>query len=148
MSWLEHYRTNKNAVWIKCKLTNGEELFYDKFAGWLSLKEKCLRENLFFSRLSLQFRSHEVELDVDNCDGVYLIRSLLGEFGGRTRQYFTFGRVDGENVSKKMWLVPELVADKQRVDHVSECFSEAIIPNVLKETPTNREEQVQAPIDG
>lgn len=139
MTWLEQYRTNKNAVWIKCQLTNGEEFFFDKFSGWLFLKEKCAKEKLFFSRLSLQFRSHEEIMNVENCDGVYLIRSVLGEFGGSVKSYYTFGRLVGDRVEKSMWLLPELIAEKHRVEDVSDCFSEAIITNDTQETSENRE---------
>lgn len=127
--WIEAYRTNKSAVWIRCKLSNGEELFYDKFEGWKDLKKKCESEKIFLDSLSLQFRSHKIDVDVTDCDGIYLIRSVMGQIGSETRNYYTFGRIFGDKVKKQMWLVPELIIDKEFEENVSDCFAEAIIYN-------------------
>lgn len=135
--WLEAYRGNKSAIWIRCLLSNGEELFYDKFDGWLKLKEKCEKEKVFFNTLSLQFRSNKLDLDIKDCDAIYLIRSVMGQIGSDTRNYYTVGKVRGTKVSKQMILVPELIVDKEFEEDVSECFSEAIIYN---ETAKNRKE--------
>ena len=90
-NWLEQYRSNKSAIWINVMLTNGQEFYYDKYDGWLSIKEKCEKEALFVKELTLQFRSHEVEIDLTDAEGVYLIRSAMGQFGGTTKNYFTTG---------------------------------------------------------
>lgn len=135
--WLEAYRVNKSAIWIRCSLSNGEELFYDKFDGWLNLKEKCEKEKIFFNTLSLQFRSNKLDLDVKDCDAIYLIRSVMGQIGSDTRNYYTVGKVCGTKVKKQMILVPELIVDKEFEENVSECFSEAIIYN---ETTKNGKE--------
>lgn len=127
--WIDAYRTNKSAVWIRCTLSNGEELFYDKFDGWKEIKKKCESEKLFFKSLSLQFRSHKVDVDVSDCDGVYLIRSVMGQIGGDTRNYYTFGRIFGDKVKKQMWLVPELIVDKEFEESINDCFAETIIYN-------------------
>ena len=52
-NWLKHYRTNKNAIWIKCKLTNGEELFYPDHTGWLTIKRKCRKHGVFLQDFRL-----------------------------------------------------------------------------------------------
>lgn len=135
--WLEAYRSNKNAIWIKCELTNGEDLFFDEFDGWKLLKDRCENEDLFFNKLSLQFRSHKVDIDISDCDGVYLIRSVMGQMGGDTKNYFTTGKVIKNKVYKKMWLVPELIVEKEFEDDIEDCFSEAIIYDQKKK---NRKE--------
>lgn len=135
--WIDAYRTNKSAVWIRCTLSNGEELFYDKFDGWKEVKAKCEKEKLFFNSLSLQFRSHKIDVDITDCDGIYLIRSVMGQIGSETRNYYTFGRIFDNKVKKQMWLVPELIIDKEFEEDVSDCFQEAIIYN---ETRKNRKE--------
>lgn len=135
--WLEAYRGNKSAIWIRCLLSSGEELFYDKFDGWLNLKEKCEKEKVFFNTLSLQFRSNKLDLDIKDCDAIYMIRSVMGQIGSDTRNYYTVGKVRGTKVSKQMILVPELIVDKEFEEDVSECFSEAIIYN---ETTKNGKE--------
>ena len=135
--WIEAYRTNKSAIWIRCTLSNGEELFYDKFEGWLNIKDRCKTDRLFIDALSLQFKSHKLDIDVKDCDAIYLIRSVMGQIGSDTRNYYTVGKVRGDKVSKQMILVPELIVDKEFEENVSECFSEAIIYN---ETSANRKE--------
>lgn len=135
--WREAYRKNIDAIWIRCSLSNGEELFYDNFDGWRIIKEKCEREKLFFNSLSLQFRSHKVNIDLKDCDGVYLIRSVMGQIGNDTKNYYTFGRIVGDKVKKQMWLIPELIVDKEFEGNVSDCFQEAIIYN---ETTKNGKE--------
>ena len=131
--WLKQYRKNKQAVWIRCKLTNGEEFNYDKFEGWRELKAKCDKEDLFLSELHLQYRSHKATIDISEAvDGVYLIRSLLGALGSDSKEYYTVGLVNGSNVSKKMWITPELVLDKEYEDEIENCFEEAIIYDKTK----------------
>jgi len=125
--WLQHYRSNKHAIWINVRLTNGEEHYYDEYEAWRSLKKICDEEDLFIQELSLQFRSHEVDIDLTNAEGIYLIRSAMGQFGGQTRHYFTTGILNKEKVHKKMWLVPELVVDKEFTDDIKDCFEEALI---------------------
>ncbi len=142
--WLPHYRSNKSAVWIKCMLTNGKQVFCDHFSGWLKLKAECEANNLFFLKIELQYRSHAVDVfsvEDGSCEGFYLIRSLLGEMGGQTRQYYTTGvlKKDGK-VEKKMWLIPELIIERNTSDDISECFEEAIIYNGKKKK--NSEKQV------
>ena len=132
--FLKSYTHNKYATWIRCKLTNGEEFNYDKFEGWRKIKDKCDKENLFLSELYLQFRSHKATIDIDNgVDGVYLIRSLLGAIGSDSKEYYTVGLVKGNSVSKKMWITPELVLDKEYEDEIENCFEEAIIYDKTKE---------------
>ena len=85
--WLSKYRSNKNAVWIKCKLTNGEQRYCDEFAGWIGIKKTCEKEKCFISELKLSFRSHEVDIDLEEAEAVYLIRSAMGSFGSETKNY-------------------------------------------------------------
>jgi hypothetical protein len=129
MSWIQDYKKNIDGLWIRCTLTTGEELYFDKFDGWKTIKAICDKEKLFIDSLSLQFRSHKIDLDVKNCDAVYLIRSVFGQLGGETKNYYTFGRVVGDKVKKQMWLVPELIMDKEFEETINECFAETIIYN-------------------
>lgn len=131
-TWLEAYRKNKNAIWIKCTLSNGESLFFDEFDGWRTIKNICETQNIFLRKLSLQFRSHEVDIDIDNCDGVYLIRSILGQLGSDTQNFYTVGKVVKNKVYKKLFLIPELIVTKEVEDDIEDCFAEAIIYNEEK----------------
>jgi hypothetical protein len=135
-NFLEKYKQNTTAIWIRCKLTNGEELNLDKHKGWTDLKEKCEEENLYFSELYLQYKSHQEVIDTKDSDGIYIIKSVMGQMGGETRSYYTTGVVKGLKVDKKMWITPELVVDKEYEDEIENCFEEAIIYDKTKE---NRE---------
>ena len=129
---LKKYRTNKSAIWINVQLTNGEEFYYDEFEGWRELKAKCDDEGLFIQEFCLQFRSHEVTIDLEDAEAVYLIRSVMGQMGADTRQYYTTGILKDGIVHKKMWMIPELVVDKELQDDIEECFEEALIYDKTK----------------
>lgn len=130
--WLKAYRTNKSAVWINVRLTNGQEFYYDEFEGWRDLKAKCEDEGLFVQELTLQFRSHEVIIDLEDAEAVYLVRSVMGQMGGDSKQYYTTGVLRDGIVYKKMWLIPELVVDKELQDEIEQCFEEALIYDQTK----------------
>jgi hypothetical protein len=125
--WLKHYRSNKHAIWINVRLTNGEEHYYDQYEGWRSLKERCGKENIFIQEMSLQFRSHQVDIDLTDAEGIYLVRSAMGQLGANTKNYFVTGILKQDKVYKKMWIIPELVVDKEIIDDIEHCFEEALI---------------------
>jgi len=126
--WLTNYRTNKNAVWIKCRMCTGEWVYMDDLSeGWLDLVRRCNTEKIYIKRLSLQFRSHEVELNIQDADGIYLMKSVIGNMGGESYDCLTFGRVEGVVMKKQMWSIPDLLLNKSITDSVSECFQEAIV---------------------
>ena len=130
--FLKAYRTNKNAIWIRCKLTNGEEFNFDKHEDWRNLKQRCESENLYLSELYLQYRSHQEKIDIDDSKGIYVIKSVMGQMGGDTKHYFTTGKVLNDKVEKKMWITPELIVDKEYDDEIENCFEEAIIYDKTK----------------
>ena len=130
--WLKHYRTDKNAVWIKCKFTSGFEVYYSSFKGWKQIKSICKKKSLFIEELELQYRSHCVTIDVEEVEAVYLIRSVMGTMGGGSNKYYTTGILKDGKMHKKMWLIPELIVEKELCDNLDECFEEAIIYNGKK----------------
>lgn len=135
--WLKEYRKNKTAVWIRCKLTNGDEFNYPSFDGWKTLKEKCDKENLFFSELYIQYRSNQCSIDIKDLDGIYLIRSIKGQIGVNSTHYYTVGSLQKDEVRKKMLITPELIVESEYDDTIENCFEEAII---YDQTKKNREE--------
>ena len=137
-NFLKVYRTNKNVVWVKCKLSNGKEHYYANPTGWLRIKEICEGDCLFVEELELQFRSHLVIIDVKDAEAVYLIRSVMGQMGGDSHDYYTTGVLKDGVMHKKMWLIPELIIEKELEDDLDECFEEAIIYNEKKKK--NRKE--------
>lgn len=125
--WLKHYKSNKQAIWINVRLTNGQEFYNDKFEGWLDVVNRCNEEDLFVEELALQFRSHEVKIDLTDAEGLYIVRCVMGQFGSKTSQYIITGILKKDIVYKEWWLVPELVANKHTEDPVKDCFEEALI---------------------
>lgn len=127
-NWIEEYRKNKNAIWIRGILSNDEEFYHDKFDGWISIKNRCEKENLFLRELSLQFRSHQVNIDLKDAEAIYLIRSAMGKFGEtNSREYYTTGILKNGKVYKQMWVLPELIVEKELIDDIEECFEEALL---------------------
>ena len=132
MLWTEKYKTNKTAVWIKGLLSNGENIFLDSFKDIPQTFDELENKGLFFQTLSLQYKSHEVKLDVTNCDGVYLVKSVIGQFGGETKNTITFGKVIDNEVHKQIYYAPELILETEYVDKLSNCFEEAIVYDKTK----------------
>ena len=125
--WLAKYRTNKDAVWIRCKLTDGRQFHHDEFKGWMEIKDICKKDNVFIQELKLSVRSHVVDIDIEGAEAVYLIRAAMGQIGQKTKNYYTTGILKDGIVYKKMWLIPELVVDKELEDNLEECFEQAFI---------------------
>lgn len=136
--WLKAYRSNKQAIWVKVQLTDGSWHFKDSHKGWLEIKKICEDTGESVEWMALQFRSHEVILDDLNGDGIYFIRMVMGFPGAKDRHYYVVGKVKGDLVHKRIFILPELVVDKTYTDHIDDCFEEAIIYAKGK----NRKEQV------
>lgn len=127
--WLEEYRKDKYKIWIRATLSNNIEYYLPDHNKWIELKSFCEKNKLKVNKLGLQYRSHFVEVDTSDTDGVYLIRSLIGRMGENSKQSITIGKVHGNVVKKTMWVTPELVEDLSDEDPIENCFEEAIIYN-------------------
>tara|TARA_Y100000004_G_C8942862_1_gene424901 strand:- start:317 stop:727 length:411 start_codon:yes stop_codon:yes gene_type:complete len=130
--FLQKYRTDKQSTWIKVKTTDGREFYFTNYGVWAVVKQHCKDESSFIEEFFLQFRSHEVEIEVGDADGFYFVRSILGQMGGDSKNYFTVGIIKGDTVHKKMYIIPELVEEKSYEDDIESCFDEAIIYNEQK----------------
>tara|TARA_B100000519_G_C14201364_1_gene418086 strand:- start:503 stop:934 length:432 start_codon:yes stop_codon:yes gene_type:complete len=138
--FLKRYKANKQAVWVKVKLTNGEEFYFSQYDTWKDIKSLCEASQAFIEEFFLQFRSHEIEIPIGDCDGLYFIRSILGQMGGESKHYFTVGTINGDVVNKKMFIIPELVEEKSYEDDIDSCFPEGIIYNAKKEKKKDNQE--------
>jgi hypothetical protein len=127
--WLSEYRNDKWAIWVRVCLSDGREIRFKKYNTWLDIKETCLSGKLSIDSVKLQYRSHIEDVYSGDSEGVYLVRSVMGQIGGDTRHYYTIGRVDGGTVHKTRWLTPELVEEEKDQDPLDKCFAEAIIYN-------------------
>jgi hypothetical protein len=136
--WLEEYRKDKYKIWIRATLSNGMEYYLPNHEHWMDLKTLCENQKLSVTKLGLQYRSHFVEVDTSDCEGVYLIRSLIGVMGENSKQTITIGKLHDGVVKKTIWVTPELVAELTSEDNVENCFQEALILNYEKEQTKTR----------
>ncbi len=127
--WLEAYRTNKSATWLKLKLTDDTLYFLSNHKEWLSVKEYCDNNSVFISEMQLQFRSHCVTMDIEDAEAIYFVPSVMGLVGGDTKEYYTVGVLRGESMHKKMWKIPEIIMERETTEGLEHCFAEAIIYN-------------------
>ena len=138
--WRKFFKENNwHVTWVKVMLSNGDHHFFSNHREWLFIKTLCDNLGTKVSEMELQFRSHLVKIDIDEeSEGVYFVPSVMGMVGAETRNYFTVGVLKKGVVYKKMYLVPELVIEKEMADPISQCFEEALIYN--EKTQENREE--------
>lgn len=127
--WLEEYKKNKYNTWIRAILTNSQEIYLKEYSEWLDLKTYCIKNNLGIIKVGLQYRSHSIEVDLNNTDGAYLVRSILATFGQEEKQTYTIGKIIGSKVHKTIWIIPELIQHIEEEDTIEQCFEEAIIYN-------------------
>ena len=106
------------------------------------LKSAFIKNSVFVKDFHLQLRSNEVIVDIhEETEALYFVRSVMGVLNGPTTEYFTIGQLRNGKMYKEMWLVPELIMDRETVETIDECFEEAILYNEQKKT--NRQKQVQ-----
>lgn len=143
--WAKFYSSDKknvNKLFIKVMTSDGEHFFFSDYDHWFLVKEHCEKKEVFIKDLHLQFRSTKCIIDIGTPDAVYLVRSAWGSIGRPTRDFYTVGLLkDDGYVHKQMWVVPELLLDKEYEDNLSECFKEALIYDDRKKKK-NRQEQV------
>ena len=116
-------------VFINVELSNGRDVYFSDYKYWHQIKEICSSDGVGLRRLALQFRSHLEEIDIANAEAVYLVRSVMGQIGYKSKKYFTTGTLVDGVVHKKMWLTPELIVEKEYKDNIEGCFEEAMIYN-------------------
>ena len=137
--WKQTFLSNINAVWLIVTLKNGSEHYVQNIEGWHSVKKECQESETFIEILSIQYKSHKERIDIEGVDGLYFAKSLVGILGQESKQTLTVGKIRNGTVHKTMWLVPELIVEKEYEDDESSCFEESIIYDQTKE---NRKEQV------
>jgi hypothetical protein len=132
--WSEFYKSKRDiatsVVFFKVLTSDGKHWFSHIYDHWYDIKKHCEDNSLFVQEIQLQFRSNRTIIDVTDAKAVYFVRSCLGAIGQKTKDYFTVGKLlnDGR-VHKQMWLVPELMMEKEYSDLLTNCFTEAIIYN-------------------
>ena len=125
--WSGVFRTNIRATWLIVTLKDGTEYFIDSTERWHELKRYCDNNNIFLSKLSIQFKSHRERIDITDIDGIYFAKSVIGLLGAESKQTYTIGKLKNGIVQKTMWLIPELIVEREYDDYESSCFKESII---------------------
>ena len=125
--WLEAYRADKYKIWVKVTLSNNEERYFCDYADWFKVKEYCTNSNIDVKEIGLQYRSNYLGVEASDCDGVYLVQSLIGVMGEQSKQTYTVGKIIDGIVHKQVFMTPELVQDRTDTDPVSSCFAEGIL---------------------
>jgi hypothetical protein len=126
--FLPLYRKNRSAVWIRGKLSNDEEFAFDDTKKWRAYKSYCEDNKLFFTKLYLQFKSHQEEIDLKGVEGVYIGRAIRGQMGSSNNtHYYVVAAVRGKKMYKKWWITPELLVEKEVEDDVTDDAIPAII---------------------
>jgi len=125
--WSEVFRTNVRATWLIVTVKDGTEYFIDSTQRWHELKRYCDNNNVFINKLSIQFKSHRERIDIKDIDGIYFVKSVIGMLGAESKQTYTIGKLKDGIVHKTMWLIPELIIEREYDDRESDCFQESII---------------------
>jgi hypothetical protein len=125
--WLQEYKKDKYKVWIRATLSNKQEYYLPDIDSWQNLKQLCSDSRLKVNKIGLQYRSHSIEVDTSDTDGVYLIKSLIGMMGSNSRQTITIGKLYGNTITKTLWVVPELIEEFTTNDTIENSFEEVLI---------------------
>jgi len=137
-AWKEEYQKleNRKRIWIYIKFSNHEIIFLREYSQWLTVQDYCREKKIFIRELGIQYRTHRVVEKFSKADDVYLVRSLKADFGSNPKQCYTIGKVNGQLIHKKTWIVPELTFTFSSVDTVETSFAEAIVINDEEKTQT------------
>jgi len=132
--WLKEYRKDKYKIWVKITLSNDQEIYFcDYKPDWFKVKEYCKNHTIDVKTVGLQYRSNYMGIDTTDCDGVYLIKSLVCVMGGKSRETYTIGKIHEDIVRKRIFMTPELIEDRQTSDPVEKCFEQGLLYHNGKE---------------
>lgn len=130
-NWKKYYSSvsseERRKTWIFIHNDKDEEIYLKDYKDWLTMQDYVDSTNTKITKIGLRYKTNSITLDTAETDGVYLSKSLKGEFGGITRKCFTIGTVKGDKVDKSMWITPELIEEDSYEDKIENCFEEAIV---------------------
>ena len=125
-AWMEEYKKDKYKIWVIVSFDDNEFFFKD-YQDWFKIQAKIKEGNHVVSKVSLQYRSHILPIVIKDCDGVYIIRSIIGKVGGKSIDTMTVGLIKGDEVHKTSWSLPDLTEKDKNVDKIEDCFNEAVL---------------------
>ena len=128
--WAAAYQQGgRKRIWIMVKFSDGRVIYLTDYKQWLDLKLEIEDLPLDIEEIGLRFRTHLVTMDTKDALAVYLVRSVMAQFGGDTIHFYTTGTYDGNVVTKTRWHVPALVEETKEDSDIEDCFEEALIYN-------------------
>ena len=128
--WAAAYQQGgRKRIWIMVKFSDGRVIYLTDYNQWLDLKLEIEDLPLDIEEIGLRFRTHLIKVDTTNAVGVYLVRSVMAQFGGDTIHFYTTGIYDGNVITKTRWHVPALVEESTEDSDIEDCFEEALIYN-------------------
>lgn len=125
--WLKEYRKDKYKIWVRVTLSTGEEKYFHDYKDWYKVKSYCQKSNIDVVEIGLQYRSNYLAVPTKDCDGVYLVQSIIGLMGENSKKTYTVGKICGNIVEKQIFMTPELIQDREEKDPVSSCFEEGLL---------------------
>jgi hypothetical protein len=125
--WIVEYRKDKYQIWIRVTASNKTEYYLQNYQKWVEFKNFCDNHKLKIDKICLQYKSHIVEINCNDADGLYVTKSVIGQCGEKSKDAITIGKVYGKIVKKTMWVIPELIESFKDEDPIEKCFQEAII---------------------
>lgn len=125
--WLSEYRKDKKKVWTWIYLDNNSCYGFNEYSDWFEIQSVVISSNAIPTHVELQYRSISINFDLNDCDGVYYVRSLLGKIGEDAIQTLTLGKVLGDSVHKTIWIKDGLIERYKEETPLDKCFSEAIL---------------------
>jgi hypothetical protein len=125
--WLKEYRKDKYKIWVRVVLSNGEEKYFCEYKDWYKIKNYCKKALLDVAEIGLQYRSNHLAVETKDCDGVYLVQSIIGLMGENSKKTYTVGKIYGDTVKKQVFMTPELIQDREEKDPLASCFEEGLL---------------------
>lgn len=135
-NWSRVYKSKLSGchrkTWIFCELNNGKRIYLLAENKVDLIKKYCTLNKVGINKVGLKYRSHEIELDEYGDDGYYIVKSVRGSMGSKTKHCIVLGAIKGGKVHKKAFITPELIVSYEDVDDIEGCFEEALIYNDQK----------------
>jgi hypothetical protein len=126
-NWLEEYRKDKSKIWVWVYLYDGSDFGFNEYTDWYEVIEKLKDTKKSVSKIVLQYKSTTHEFPLNGFDGVYFVRSVLGEIGQDAVHTLTIGGISEDKVFKTIFLKDGLIKRYTEISKINECFEKAMI---------------------
>lgn len=115
----------RETVFVVVK-TNKDTIYIPEYKDWLQITPYLKSIGCEIHAVGLQWKTHLVEFDITDADGVYIAQTLRGEMGGKTRKCMSVGIIYGDTMQKQLYVVPELIKDVEYEERIDNCLEEAL----------------------